>query len=70
MKENNTSDGFNYNGLTDFYKHRNSFKYKSKANSTELSEHFWEMKTQGIEKPTMHWSVIDHAKPYKNGSKR
>ena len=49
MKENTTSDGVNYNGLIEntfkdhFYKHRNSFKYESKANSTELSKHFWEM---------------------------
>ena len=76
LKENTTSDGVNYNGLTEntfkdrFYKHRNSFKYESKANSTELSKHFWEMKRKGIKKPIMHWSVIDHAKPYQNGSKR
>ena len=73
LKENNTCDRVNYNGLTFkewFYKHCNSFKYKSTGNSTELSKHFWEMKRKGIEKPIMHWSVIDHAKPYKNGSKR
>ena len=76
MKANNTSDGVNYNGLTEntlkeqFYKRRNSFKYESKANSTELSKHFWEMKRKGIKKPIMHWSVIDHTKPYQNGSKR
>ena len=76
LKENTTSDGVNYNGLTEntfkdrFYKHRNSFKYESKANSTELSKHFWEMKRKDIEKPIIHWSVIDHAKPYQNGSKR
>ena len=78
MKENNTtSDGVNYNGLIEntfkdqFYKHRNSFKYKSKANSTESSKHFWEMnEKKGIEKPIMHWSVIDHVKPYQNGFKR
>ena len=27
-------------------------------------------KKKGIEKPIMHWSVIDQAKPYRNGSKR
>ena len=37
LKENTTSDGVNYNGVTEdalkdrFYKHRNSFKYESKA---------------------------------------
>ena len=70
MKANNTSDGVNYNGLTEntlkeqFYKRRNSFKYESKANSTELSKHFWEMKRKGIKKPIMNWSIIDHAKSY------
>ena len=40
LKENNTNDGVNYNGLTEntfkyrFYKHRNFFKYESKSNST------------------------------------
>ena len=28
------------------------------------------MKRKGIEKPIIHWLVIDHAKPYQNGSKR
>ena len=43
LKENTTSDRVNYNGLTEntfkepFYKHRNSFKYQCKDNSTELS---------------------------------
>ena len=76
LKENTTTGGVNYNGLAEntfkdrFYKHCTSFKYKSKANSTELSKHFWEMKRKGIEKPIMHWPVIDHAKPVQNGSKR
>ena len=76
LKKNTTSDGVNYNGLTEntfkdrFYENRNSFKYKRMANSTELSKHFWEMKRKDIENPTMYWSVIDHAKPYQNGSKR
>ena len=36
----------------------------------DASFHFWEMKRKGIKKSIMHWSVIDHAKPYRNGSKR
>ena len=53
LKENNTSDRVSYNGLTEktfkdrFYKHLNSFKYESKANSTELSKHFGNMKRKG-----------------------
>ena len=60
LKENTTSDGVNYNFLTEntfkdrFYKHSNSFKYESQANSTELSKHFWEMKRKGPEKLIMH----------------
>ena len=75
LKENTTSDGVNYNGVTEdafkdrFNKHLNSFKYESKANSTELSKYFWEVKRKNNEKPIMHWSVIDHAKPCQNGSK-
>ena len=42
----------------------------SKTNSKELFKHFWEMKWKGIEKPIIHWSVIDHAKVYQNRSKR
>ena len=57
LKENSISYRVNYNGLTEntfkdrFYKHCNSFKYESKGNSTEISNHFWEMKRKGIEKP-------------------
>ena len=77
FKENTTSDEVTYNGLTEntfkdrFYKHCNSFKNESKTNSTELSgKLFWEMKRKGIKKSIIHRSVIDHDKPYKNGSKR
>ena len=46
LKKNITSDGVNYNGLTEntfkdqLHKHRSSFKYKSGAISTETSKHF------------------------------
>ena len=57
LKKNITSDGISYNRLTEktfkdpFYKHRNSFKYEKKANSTDLSKHFSDMNRKGIEKP-------------------
>ena len=76
LKENTTRDEVTYNDLTEntfkdrFYKHRNSFKYESKVNFTELFKHFWEMKRKDIKKPIMHWSVIDHTKPHQNESKR
>ena len=40
------------------------------SNFTELCKHFREMKRKDIKKPIMHWSAIDHTKPYQNGSKR
>ena len=70
LKEHTTINRVSYNGLTEntfkdqFYKHYNSFKYGSKANSRELSKQLWEIKRKGIEKPITHWSVIDHAKRY------
>ena len=76
LKQNAISDGVNYNSLTEntfkdqFYKYGHSFKYEGMANSTELSNHFWGKKRKGIENPIMYWSVIDHAKPYTNRSKR
>ena len=69
-------DGWNYIGVTEnsfkdrFYKHRNSFKYENKINSTELSKHVWELAKQGIDNPVIKWSIIDYAKPYINGSKK
>ena len=69
-------EGVNYIGVTEnsfkdrLYKHRNSFKYESKVNSTELSKHVWDLKKQGIDNPVIKWSVIDNAKSYVNGSKR
>jgi hypothetical protein len=69
-------DGANYIGVTENtfkdrnYKHRNSFKYENKINSTELSKHVWELKRKGIANPVINWSIIDHANSYVNGSKK
>ena len=68
-------DESNYIGVTEnsfkdrLYKHRNSFKYENKINSTELSKHIWDLKKKGITNPVIKWSIIDYAKPYVNGSK-
>ena len=65
----------NYIGLTEhsfkdrLYKHRNSFKYKNKVNSTELSKHIWELKDNQIDNVKIHWSVLDRAPAYQNGAK-
>ena len=71
-----SDDESNYLGVTQntikdrIYKHRNSFKYESKANSTELSKYVWDLKKKGILNPIVKWSIIDHATPYINGSKK
>ena len=48
--------------------HKNSFKHENKANSTELSKYVWELKKKGTT-PIISWEIIDHARPYNNGSK-
>ena len=70
-----TSDeGTHYIGLTEntfkerWNQHKNSFKHEGKANSTELSKYVWELKKNGTT-PIISWEVIDHARPYNNGSK-
>ena len=66
----------NYIGITEhtfkwrLYQHLNSFKYRSKVNSTELSKHIWNLKDQGITNPCITWSILDHAKTCQNGMKR
>ena len=66
----------NYIGLTEhsfkdrLYKHRNSFKYRNKINSTELSKHIWNLKDNKIENVEIKWSILDRAPAFKNGSKR
>ena len=66
----------NYIGLTEhsfkdrFYKHPNSFKYASKANTTELLKHVWDLKNSGTTDVSLNWSIVDRATPYKNGAKK
>ena len=75
LKTDISDDGVNYIGLTEntfkdrLYKHRNSFKYESKANSTELSKHVWQLKNSGNTNPILNWSIVDHSSAYRNGSK-
>ena len=52
------------------YKHRNSFKYRNKVNSTELSKHIWDLKDKQIENVEIQWSMLDRAPAFRNGSKR
>ena len=63
----------NYIGITEhtfkgrLYQHLNSFKYRSKGNSTEMSKHIWNLKDQGITNPYITWSILDHVKTRQNG---
>jgi len=74
VKISEQDEGMYYVGLTEntfkerFYQHKNSFKYENKASATELSKYVWELKKDNIN-PILSWEIIDHAAPYKNGSK-
>ena len=75
IKTNNTDDGAHYIGLTaNTFKqrwsgHNSDFRHEKNANSTRLSNHIWELKNKQIT-PIMSWEIIDHARPYVNGSKK
>ena len=64
-----------YIGLTEntfkdrFYKHKNSFKYESKRNATELSNFVWEKKHANT-RTNLVWNVLDKARAYKPETKR
>ena len=72
----NENNGSYYIGCTEKtfkdrqYKHRNSFKYESKNNKTELSKYIWDLKKKGVNEPNIKWSVVDRAQAYINGSGR
>ena len=52
-----------------FYKHKNSFKYESKRNATELSNFVREKKHANTE-TNLVWNVLDKARAYKPETKR
>ena len=54
---------------TRFNGHKCSFNDPRKKNSTELSKHIWKLKEEGREYE-VKWSIMGHAKPYDNVSKR
>ena len=64
-----------YIGLTEntfkgrFYKQKNSFKYESKRNATELSNFVWENKHTKTE-TNLVWDILDKAKAYRPETKR
>ena len=50
--------------------HIQSFKTKSKSNSTELSKYIWRLKDKGITDLTIKWSIVQRAAPYNPATKR
>ena len=62
--------GFTENTFKDrFYKHKNSFKYESKRNATELSNFVWENKHTNTE-TNLVWNILDKARAYRPETKR
>ena len=63
-----------YIGLTEssfkerLYKHKNSFKYENKQNTTEFSNFIWDQKSKNID-VSFEWIILDKAKPYSPGSR-
>ena len=52
-----------------FYEHKNSFKYESKRNATELSNFVWENKNR-ITETNLVWNILDKARAYRPETKR
>ena len=62
-----------YSGLTRntfkerYYGHKSLFTYQSKSDATELSKHYWALKSKE-EVPIIKWSIVTRAHTYKNGA--
>ena len=54
---------------TRFNNHKNSFKYRRKKHSTELSNYVWDLKDNNVEFNII-WKILKQAKPYNNTSNR
>ena len=70
-----TNDYFHQIGLTEntfkgtLYKHKNSIRYDSKKNATELSKFVWENKYANTE-TSLEWKILDKRKSHEPGSKK
>ena len=75
VKKVDTEEGKHYIGLTAnsfkqrWYNHKHTFRNEDKKKSTELSNHIWDLQLTDIS-PKLNWEIIDHARPYINGSKQ
>ena len=64
-----------YIGLTEktfktrYYGHTQSFRNQKNKHKTTLSTYVWDLKDKNIE-PSFKWSIIRHARPYSNKSKK
>ena len=65
-----------YYGLTEgtfktrFTAHKRSFRVEAHKQETELSKYIWALKNEGINDPSVTWSIVRRAAPYKCGSRR
>ena len=48
--------------------HNFTFRHEDKANSTKLSKYIWSLQNLNIQ-PLLSWEIIDHSRPFVNGSK-
>ena len=75
VSNNKNNEEKNYIGLTErsfkdrLYKHRNSLRYRTKANATELSKYIWDLRDKNIEDVNIEWSILDKGSTHRNGSK-
>ena len=75
VSNNKNNEEKNYIVLTErsfkdrLYKHRNSLRYRTKANATELSKYIWDLRDRNIEDVNIEWSILDKASTHRNGSK-
>ena len=54
---------------TRFTNHKNSFKYRKKKHSTELSNYIWQLKDNNVDF-NIKWKILKQAKSYNNTSNR
>ena len=72
---NSTEDSPHYIGLTEntfkdrLYKHKNSFKYETKKNTTKLSNYLWD-KNKDKQEISFKWYIKEKAKAYSPVTKR
>ena len=65
-----------YYGLTEgtfktrFTAHKRSFRVEAHRHETELSKYIWALRDEGVNDPSVTWSIARRAAPYKCGTRR